>query len=98
MAVYILMNREREMEDAVTYRVTVNVPTNSHLTRSGKTRFKLEEKVGYFIYHKTSGEIFFLPKSNQYYLNNDFVLHRCLQKMNQCKEQNKFTEVVTWAS
>ena len=98
MASYILMNKEQEKEDSVTYRVTVNVPTSSYLTRSGKTRFKSEEKAGYFIYHKTSGEILFLPESDQYYLSNNFVLFRCLAKMNQCNEQNKFDEVVVWAS
>lgn len=98
MAIYIFMNKEQEKEDTVTYRVQVSVPTSSFLTRSGKPRFKEEDKVGYFTYHKTSREISFLPKSDIYYQNNDYVRLKCLWKMKQCQEQSNFTEVVEWAS
>ena len=98
MAEYILMNKEREADDTVTYRVTVDVPANPYLSRGGKTRYEPEARVGHFVYHMISGQLVFSSESDPYYLENEHVRLRCLWKMNQCREHGKFPEVVTWAS
>jgi len=75
---YILINKERDTDDSVAYRATMNVPSSSYLSRSGKTRYELEAKIGCFLYDKVNGELVFASDSDPYYLESELVRFQVL--------------------
>jgi hypothetical protein len=49
---YILMLKAYEDLYTVVYKIESNLPSEKYISRSGKLRFRLETKIGYFTFDK----------------------------------------------
>ncbi|HXH55654.1 MAG TPA: hypothetical protein VNK03_07945 [Gammaproteobacteria bacterium] len=92
------MTREYEDLHKVVYKIEMDVPFEKYLSRSGKTRFRLRKKIGYFTFDKLTEDVVkILERSDPYFINNAEVLSRCTIKMYHCRKEGIFPENVVWA-
>lgn len=95
---YILMLKEHEGLHTVVYKIEMDIPVEEYLSRSGKLRFRLGKKIGYFTFDKLADNVVeILEKSDPYFINNDDVLRCCTIKMYHCRKEGIFPETVVWA-